>query len=398
LTPGLDASGRVRFVAADKAACCIDTPWTTASEAACQHPTTGTDSGDADGTGYTWTAGTGSRDATCGPPPPPPPPPPTCACELAGRGNMGSTVAAVGKPFYVSQPEPGYGYGCEAHDKGQSSRLMGADGNANASSIMHTTCSTDGLDADGEENDWCLDQWCIVPKGCSGYKLREVSYTADTDDWFSYEVCEGKKGVAFLDHESRLADPTGPTAGPLYWVQCLPGFYMSTHRLWATDGEVKGNTYECTADGSWATNPSGNNNPLVCTSLQCESFTDFVARTSQQASINSDPDSRMRPCERVSRYGNCVDSNSEFRGNGLIGRCECEDHDGSFCACPPKYSCSVSGVPTEAHECPCFCEGRGNDRKCQYVDVNGITRNGCASSAAAAAPLAAAVALALFWA
>ena len=203
-------------------------------------------------------------------------------------------MAAADKPFYVSQADPGYGYGCEAHDAGQSSKAMGADGNEDAASDVDTTCSTDGLDAPGEKNDWCLDQWCIVPKGCSGYKLREVSYTADTGDWFSYEVCEGMKGVA---------DPTDAVGGA-----------------------------------------------------------------------------------------------GEFKGNGWVGRCECEDHDGSFCACPPKYSCSVSGVPTEAHECPCFCEGRGNDRKCQYVDVNGITRNGCASSAAAAAPLAAAVALALFWA
>ena len=100
-------------VAADKTACCTDTPWTTASEAACQHATTGTDSGDADGTAYTWTTGTASADATCVT---------TCAC-IAGAGTK-ATVADWQMPFYASQADPGYGYGCEAHDKGQSSQYM----------------------------------------------------------------------------------------------------------------------------------------------------------------------------------------------------------------------------------------------------------------------------------
>jgi hypothetical protein len=50
------------FSAAGAATCAT---WTTATEVACQHTSTGTDTGDADGTGYTWTTGSATADSTC---------------------------------------------------------------------------------------------------------------------------------------------------------------------------------------------------------------------------------------------------------------------------------------------------------------------------------------------
>jgi hypothetical protein len=72
-----------------------------------------------------------------------------------------------------------------------------------------------------------------------------------------------------------LGECSGNEYGDFCDVSCLPGFYKSS---------TGGNTYECTADGNWA----ASTDPLVCSPVQCESFTDFVASSNQQASINSD--------------------------------------------------------------------------------------------------------------
>jgi syndecan 4 len=54
-----------KFSAAGDAACVL---WTTASEAVCKDTLTGTDEGNADGSTYTWTTGTTTKDAICGRP------------------------------------------------------------------------------------------------------------------------------------------------------------------------------------------------------------------------------------------------------------------------------------------------------------------------------------------
>jgi len=92
----------------------------------------------------------------------------SCPCVKAAPQKTASETSVS----FVSLSGRSYGSGCKAHDEGLGS------------------CSGKLDTAFGQPNDWCMDQWCIVdPANCDS-KHRAVSYTTDSNDYFSYEVCD----------------------------------------------------------------------------------------------------------------------------------------------------------------------------------------------------------------
>jgi len=79
---------------------------------------------------------------------------------------------AAGKPDYPEVNDTAYGWGCEAHDDG------------------YDVCGTTST-ADGDPNDWCKDQFCIVdPNKCTGNRNLLLTYTNEANDYFTYETCD----------------------------------------------------------------------------------------------------------------------------------------------------------------------------------------------------------------
>merc|ERR1712019_234742 len=95
-------------------------------------------------------------------------------CPCLGRPHNVNQQPAANKPAYVGQVDA-YGYGCKQHD------------NTNHAS---NDCSKSSDKGTGEKDDWCVDSWCIVnPSNCN-LKTRSVDFTANTNDYFSYETCD----------------------------------------------------------------------------------------------------------------------------------------------------------------------------------------------------------------
>jgi hypothetical protein len=90
----------------------------------------------------------------------------TCPCVKGSEKQTKSDSS----PDYVEEAEA-YGYGCMKHDLGKD-QCKDADTSA------------------GSSLDWCADEWCIVdPKMC-GTKTRPTAYTANPEDFFSFETCD----------------------------------------------------------------------------------------------------------------------------------------------------------------------------------------------------------------
>jgi hypothetical protein len=107
----------------------------------------------------------------------------SCLC-LAPPAD--TQTAATGKPDFVTGTT--YGYGCKNHD--DPSTYSQPDAATFANLCIAALAGTDTT-VDGEADDWCADQWCIVDKDSCDTRTRPVTYSADTGDYFSYETCEG---------------------------------------------------------------------------------------------------------------------------------------------------------------------------------------------------------------
>jgi hypothetical protein len=91
-----------------------------------------------------------------------------CPCILPAK----TQTQASGKPAFVDKTP--YGYGCGQHDMYR----VGA------------ACLTANDTANGLANDWCLDNWCIVDAKNCNLRTRQVGYTANVSDVFSYGTCD----------------------------------------------------------------------------------------------------------------------------------------------------------------------------------------------------------------
>jgi len=95
----------------------------------------------------------------------------TCKCKPGDTKQEPAWRGTKMAPSYVGTVES-YGYGCMAHDKGQD------------------TCNSSTKTGVGKDDDWCLDQWCIVDKDACDFKAWNVTYSKQAGDWFSYETCD----------------------------------------------------------------------------------------------------------------------------------------------------------------------------------------------------------------
>lgn len=105
---------------------------------------------------------------------------------VAGKGDCNCPCMAVPNLLYrqtVSTANAAteswvtgttYGYGMKAHNQGKG------------------TCATATTASKvfGQKNDWCDMKWCIVDRQKCKYKTREVGFTANRFDVFSYETAQ----------------------------------------------------------------------------------------------------------------------------------------------------------------------------------------------------------------
>merc|ERR1719321_296844 len=75
--------------------------------------------------------------------------------------------------------------------------------------------------------DWCLDQWCHVDPNNCNTKVRGVTYTADANDYFSYEACDANfAGNGWVGRCKNCEAPhfnSFCTCGGVAGCECLPG-------------------------------------------------------------------------------------------------------------------------------------------------------------------------------
>ena len=245
-----------------------------------------------------------------------------CPCLPAPANPQQTSVE--GKPAYPGEVAA-YGWGCAAHDAG------------------YDACNTSSNLADGQADDWCQDQWCIVdPDNCSVRNLG-VSYTA-ADDYFSYEACEANfAGNGWVGRCKNCDAPfvnSYCTCGGLDGCMCLPG---ATQQAQATGkpaypGEVPAYGSGCKAHDAGHDACSTSNNTGVgqaddwCQDQWC--FVDKDACKFKAIKVT------YTAADNYFAYEAC---DAGFAGNGWVGRCKCEGaYNNSYCTCPTTADATTS--------------------------------------------------------
>jgi hypothetical protein len=268
-----------------------------------------------------------------------------CKC-LAGSTNQ---TSADGKPAYVGEV-PAFGWGCKAHDEGQD------------------VCATSNETGGGEADDWCLDKWCIVDPATCNLKTRKMSYTADPDDYFSYEACDANfAGNGWVGRCKNCDAPHANsfcTCGGLSGCKCLAGSTKQTSAAGkpAYVGEVPAFGWGCKAHDqgqdicATSTKTSKGEADDWCLDKWCIVDPATCDSKTRKMSYTAAPDDYFS-------YEAC---DANFTGNGWVGRCKNCDapHVNSFCTCGGLSGCEclagstkqqiLPGKPAFAGEVPAY--------------------------------------------
>lgn len=250
-------------------------------------------------------------------------------CEAAARGAgcpckatpaSPQQTAATGKPAFVGIVAA-YGWGCDTHDhpsKGDATNTCQAS-------------QTAGTQDPGEADDWCLHEWCIVDPDDCDVHTRLVTYTAATDDYFSYEACDTTFAGNGWVGRCLNCDAAGLTAvakaasycscGGTTGCPCLPGDTQQTAATGkpAYVGTVPAYGYGCKAHDkgedtcATATDTAAGEPNDWCLDEWCqvdpENCAGFKTRLVTYTTVTTDYFS----------YETC---DTTFEGNGWVGRCE----------------------------------------------------------------------------
>jgi len=237
---------------------------------------------------------------------------PLCPCVLPAKAQ----TAAAGEPSYVNgAPRQkdlhpyAYGYGIMAHNLGK------------------PECQT--FLADGEKNDWCKDEWCIVDPNNCAMKIRPVEYTVDRGDYFSYETANPNfdgnswtgtmKCLDFVNSHCTAGVNTAMAGNPD--CPCVLPAKMQT----AATGKPAYVTnspygYGCQAFDQFKHDCSGANPADWCADQWCVVDPNkcvFKARELTYTVANDH-----------SSYETC---DANFKGNSWVGTMACSENSNSFC-------------------------------------------------------------------
>jgi hypothetical protein len=234
----------------------------------------------------------------------------------------------MGKPAYPAEV-PAYGSGCKAHDAG------------------YDVCGTSSNLADGQADDWCLDQWCIVDPNSCDVRNIAVSYTA-ANDYFSYEACDANfAGNAWVGRCKNCDAPlvnSYCSCGGLDGCKCLPGAYKQAQATGkpAYPAQVPAYGSGCKA------HDAGYDSCNTSTNLADGQADDWC----QDQWCFVDPNSCKFKAIKVSytaadnyfAYETC---DANFAGNGWVGRCKCVGaYDNSYCTCPQQTTTRTTDQDT----------------------------------------------------
>lgn len=248
-----------------------------------------------------------------------------CSCKETPANPK--QTAAEGKPEYVGT-QAAYGWGCKAHDSGEG------------------TCKTATDTGNGEPNDWCLDQWCIVDPNTCDQRSIEISYTA-ADDYFSYEVCDQNfAGNGWAGRCKNCEDKPNSfcSCGGMDGCKCKVGAPKKTAATGkpAYVGEVPAYGSGCKAhdkghDSCSTANDTGVGQPSDwCLDKWCIVDKDSCKFKTTASSYTAADD-----------YFSYEACDSGFVGNGFVGRCKScgEEHPDSYCVCDADVnSASKTGL------------------------------------------------------
>jgi len=226
-----------------------------------------------------------------------------CQC-IKGKGVIQRPASGELEHAHVGRK---YGYGCQAHDQ-------------------HGTDCTE---------DWCADQWCIVDPDTCIFKTRAVSYTSNTDDYFSYETCNPNfKGNSWVGH-CRCAAPYGNSF-------CECGETIRKMEKAGTDGCqcIKGTgVIQRPASGGLEHAHVGKKYGYGCQAHD-QNGADCTEDWCADQWCIVDPDTCIFKTRAVSYTSGTHDyfsyetCNPHFRGNSWVGSCRCAaPYGNSFCEC-----------------------------------------------------------------
>jgi len=247
-----------------------------------------------------------------------------CECKTTPESpNQQPADESEGKAYVGAD----FGYGCKEHD------------------AQSDFCKEATDTAFGQPNDWCLNEWCIVDPETCDQKVRGVSYTLASDDFFSYEACNpefaGNGWVGYCKNCEAPFTDSFCTCGGLEGCKCIE----STMQQVPSDetpgkayvGEAEAYGYGCmahdaghgsckgaanTADGEandWCLDAYCIVNPLTCN----------LKTRAVSYSLNAGDFFSYETC------------NASFTGNSWVGFCKnCEaPFSDSFCTCGGLEGC-----------------------------------------------------------
>jgi len=247
---------------------------------------------------------------------------PSCPCVLPAKAQ----TAAAGEPPYVtSAPNQkalnpyAYGYGIRAHNLGK------------------PECQT--FLADGEKNDWCKDEWCIVDPNNCAMKIRPVGYTVDRGDYFSYETVNpnfngnswtGKVKCLDFANSHCTADVNTAMAGNSDCPCVLPAKMQTAATgkpAYVTNSPYG---YGCQAFDQYkdacASNPED-----WCEDKWCVVDPNNCAFKARELTYTTASDH--------SSYETC---DANFKGNSWVGTLACNNKSNSFCTAADNYGANNS--------------------------------------------------------
>merc|ERR1712238_475970 len=268
-----------------------------------------------------------------------------------------------GSPEY---PEwvPSYGYGCKKHDAGED------------------MCAKSTATAEGKGDDWCEDKWCIVDPNNCDMKTREVGYTLDAEDHFSYGTCNTNTfaGNGWIGRCKTCESPfTGNSfCGSTDSSEC-PGAASCPCLPMPTDGtevatqaadapmyptQVPAYGWGCAAHdlGYDACNVSAGADVTDgapsdwCKSQWCKVDPNNCAFRSLPVGYTGQPDDSFSYEACDINFGTKEES---FKGNGWVGRCKnCDSTQAgasweeSFCTCGGSDGCPCINMVKQATHVP----------------------------------------------
>lgn len=244
-------------------------------------------------------------------------------CPCAATPANPKQVSATGKPAYVGQV-PAYGWGCAAHDRG------------------YDACKGSAKLAEGQADDWCQDKWCIVdPNNCDDKRKILMSYTANPNDYFSYEACDANfAGNGWVGRCKNCEAPLTNsfcTCGGLAGCKCKVGAVKQERATGkpAYPGMVSAYGSGCKA------HDAGHDSCLTSKKTAegqaddwCEDKFCIVDKNSCNFKAIG-----LTYTKNPNDYFSFETCNANFKGNGWAGRCKCEGvYSSSYCSCPTTTS------------------------------------------------------------